>query len=279
MTDGPHSGDERRVDAQAGDARSSHARQTSATAAEDGRPSVLASTGSMAIATLISRITGFFKILLTAAVLGPAMASAFTTSNMLPRMISEFVLGAVLTAVVIPVLVRAEAEDADGGRAFVRRLFTVATTVFGVAMVVAVACAPWLAELFIGDDSEVNLGLTTALAYLLLPAILFYGLTSLLTAILNTRSVFKPGAWAPVLNNVVAIATLVLFFLMPGEITLDPVHMGQPKLLVLGLGTTLGSVVQVAVLAPAVRKRGISLKLLWGIDPRLKTMPTWLMAT
>ncbi|WP_242474372.1 murein biosynthesis integral membrane protein MurJ [Tomitella cavernea] len=243
---------------------------TSGTRSGGSRPSVLASTGSMAIATLISRITGFFKVLLTAAVLGPAMASAFTVSNTLPNLVSELVLGAVLTAIVIPVLVRAEREDADGGAAFMRRLFTVAMTIFGIATVVSVAAAPWLSQLMVGDDSEVNLGLSTAFAYLLLPQIIFYGAGGLLTAILNTRSVFKPGAWAPVANNVVAITVLVLFAVMPGEITLNPVDMGTPKLLVLGIGTSLGVLCQAAVLVPAIRRQRIDLRPLWGIDPRLK---------
>ncbi|BCI92485.1 hypothetical protein NIIDMKKI_76910 [Mycobacterium kansasii] len=59
-------------------------------------------------------------------------------------------------------------------------------------------------------------------------------------AILNTRNVFGPPAWAPVVNNVVAIATLGLYLAVPGELSVDPVKMGNPKLLVLGIGTTLG---------------------------------------
>lgn len=233
-------------------------------------PSVLASTGSMAIATLISRITGFFKILLMAAVLGSAMASAFNTSNQLPNLISELVLGAVLTAIVIPVLVRAEQEDDDNGAAFIRRLLTAALSVFAVAAVASVLAAPWLTQLMLPDDGKVDVGLATAFAYLLLPQILFYGAAGLFTAVLNTRSVFKPGAWAPVLNNVVAIATLAVFFAMPGEISLNPVQMGEPKLLVLGIGTTLGVVAQALVLLPALRREKIDMRPLWGLDPRLK---------
>src|SRR5699024_10719121 len=105
---------------------------------------------------------------------------------------------------------------------------------------------------------------------LLLPQILFYGAAGLFTAILNTRKVFKPGAWAPVLNNVVAIATLMAYYLMPGKVSLNPVQMGEPKLLVLGIGTTLGVVVQAAVLIPYLRKNHIDMRPLWGIDPRLK---------
>ena len=83
----------------------------------------------------------------------------------------------------------------------------------------------------LGSDPQVNRPLTTAFAYLLLPQVIFYGLSSVFMAILNTRNVFGPPAWAPVVNNVVAIATLGLYVLVPGELSIDPVEMGNAKLL------------------------------------------------
>jgi len=232
---------------------------------------LLAASGSIAIATLMSRITGFFKQVLLLTLLGAGVASSFTVANQIPNMISELVLGAVLTSIVVPVLVRAEREDPDGGAAFVRRLFTMSLTVLAVAALFATASASFLVTRFFLDaDGEVSTTLTTALTYLLLPAILFYGLSALLTAILNTRQVFKPGAWAPVLNNLVVLVVLVLYFVLPGEITLDPVRMSDPKLLLLGIGVTLGVVTQALSLVPALRREKISLKPLWGLDDRLR---------
>ena len=240
-------------------------------AAKPQEKSLLASTGSIAVATLVSRITGFMKQVVLLAVLGAAIGSSFTVASVLPNMISELVLGAVLTAIVVPVLVRAESEDADGGAAFVRRLFTAAFVLLGMAALLATAAAPILTKyVFLSDDGKVDVALTTALSFLLLPAILFYGMTALLTAILNTRQVFKPGAWAPVLNNLVVLAVLALFWVMPGEISLDPVRMGDPKLLVLGLGVTFGVVVQACSLVPAIRRQRIDLRPLWGLDARLR---------
>lgn len=237
--------------------------------------SLLAASGSIAIATLASRITGFFKQVLLLTLLGAGVASSFTVANQIPNMISELVLGAVLTSIVVPVLVRAEREDPDGGAAFVRRLFTLSLTVLAIAALLATAAAPFLVTRFFLDDTgRVSTTLTTALTYLLLPAILFYGLSALLTAILNTRQVFKPGAWAPVLNNIVVLAVLVLYFLLPGEITLDPVRMSDPKLLLLGIGVTLGVVTQALSLVPALRREKISLKPLWGLDDRLRQFGT-----
>ena len=81
----------------------------------------------MAFATLVSRITGFTRIVLLAAILGAALSQAFSVANQLPNLIAALVLEATFTAIFVPVLARAERDDPDGGTAFVRRLVTLAT--------------------------------------------------------------------------------------------------------------------------------------------------------
>jgi putative peptidoglycan lipid II flippase len=57
--------------------------------------------------------------------------------------------------------------------------------------------------------------------------------------------------------------------------------MGDTKLLVLGVGTTLGIAVQALVLLPAIRRAGVSLKPLWGWDRRLTSaggLALWVVA-
>jgi putative peptidoglycan lipid II flippase len=224
----------------------------------------------MAFATLVSRLTGFARIVLLAAILGAALSSAFSVANQLPNLVAALVLEATFTAIFVPVLARAEQDDADGGAAFVRRLVTLATTVLLVTTLLSVAAAPLLVQLMLGRNPQVNEPLTAAFAYLLLPQVIFYGLSSVFMAILNTRNVFAPPAWAPVVNNVVAIATLGAYLATPGQLSVDPVQMGNTKLLVLGIGTTLGVVAQAVVLLVAIRRQRISLRPLWGIDERLK---------
>ena len=240
-----------------------------------GRPelsdaAVVSRSWGMAFATLISRITGFTRIVLLAAILGAALSSAFSVANQLPNLIAALVLEATFTAIFVPVLARAERDDPDGGTAFVRRLVTLATALLVVVTLLSVAAAPLLVRLMLGSDPQVNQPLTTAFAYLLLPQVLFYGLSSVFMAILNTRNVFGPPAWAPVVNNIVAIATLGLYVLVPGELSVDPVEMGNAKLLVLGIGTTLGVFAQTAVLLVAIRQERVRLRPLWGVDDRLK---------
>lgn len=224
----------------------------------------------MAFATLVSRITGFIRIVLLAAILGAALSSAFTVANQLPNLVAALVLEATFTAIFIPVLARAEQDDPDNGAAFIRRLSTIVTALLAVVTIVSVAAAPLLVRMMLGSHPQVNEPLTVAFAYLLLPQVIFYGLSSVYMAILNTRNIFGPPAWAPVVNNVVAIATLGVYLIVPGELSIDPVEMGNAKLLVLGIGTTLGVVAQAAVLLVAIRRQRISLKPMWGIDDRLK---------
>jgi putative peptidoglycan lipid II flippase len=231
---------------------------------------VVSRSWGMALATLVSRLTGFARIVLLAAILGAALSSAFTVANQLPNMIAALVLEATFTAIFVPVLARAERDDPDGGTAFIRRLLTLAITLLLVVTILSTVAAPLLVDLMLGSEPLVNRPLTVAFAFLLLPQIVFYGLSSVFMAILNTRNIFGPPAWAPVVNNVVAIVTLGVYVLVPGELSLDPVRMGDAKLLVLGVGTTLGVVAQAAVLFVAIRRERVSLRPLWGIDARLK---------
>ena len=238
---------------------------------ETSNASVVRATGSMAVATLISRITGFIRTVLIGAALGPAVASAFNTANTLPNIITEIVLGSVLTALVVPVLVRAEKEDEDHGARFIRQLFTLTFTLMAVVSVIAVLAAPLLTRVFLDGEGKVNIVQATSFAYLVLPQIFFYGMFSLFMAILNTKEHFRPGAWAPVANNVVSIAVLLLYMLVPGHLhPAAPASISNPHVALLGLGTTLGVVVQCLIMVPALRKLRIDLRPLWGIDERLK---------
>lgn len=228
----------------------------------------------MAFATLISRLTGFARVVLLAAILGAALSSAFSVANQLPNLVAALVLEATFTAIFVPVLARAEQSDPDGGAAFVRRLVTLTTALLVFATVLSVVAAPLLVRLMLGRDPQVNEPLTIAFAYLLLPQVLAYGLTSVFMAILNNRNIFGPTAWAPVLNNVVALVTLGVYALVPGELSVDPVRMGNAKLLVLAVGTTLGVFAQTGLLLVALRRQHVDLRPLWGIDQRLKRFGT-----
>lgn len=224
----------------------------------------------MAIATLVSRATGFLAKVVLLAVLGVGIANdAYTLSNTLPNIVFELLIGGVLTSVAIPLLSRAR-RDPDGGELYTQRLMTAALVGLLAATALAVAAAPLLTRLYLSSDSVVDVDLADHLAYLLLPQILFYGLAALFGAILNTREKFGVPAWAPVANNVVVIAVGVGFVVMwppDGGSALTGLSTGQ--VLFLGLGTTAGIVVQALVMIPALVRSGFRFRWRWGGDRRL----------
>ncbi|MCT2586511.1 murein biosynthesis integral membrane protein MurJ [Actinophytocola sp. S1-96] len=225
----------------------------------------------MAIATLVSRITGFaWKVMLAWAASIGVVNDSFTVANTLPNIVYELLFGGVLASVVIPLLVRAQ-DDRDGGLAYTQRLITMAMTLLAIGTAVAVALAPLFTRLYMdGSTGNANPELATAFAYLLLPEILFYGLFAILSAVLQAKHVFGPPAWAPVMNNLIVMATIGVYALLPGEISLNPVRMGDAKLLTLGIGVTLGIAVQALVLVPALRRIGFRFRWNWGLDERFR---------
>ncbi|HEY2694218.1 MAG TPA: murein biosynthesis integral membrane protein MurJ [Pseudonocardiaceae bacterium] len=235
-----------------------------------GPASIGRATGSMAIAGLASKVTGFARNLVIAWVLGLSMAAdAYNAANTLPNQVYELLVGGVLTSVLVPVLVRAHHDDEDGGVAYTQRLLTMTTVVLAVITVLAVLSAPALTALVVDNSTgRANPALTTAFAYLLLPQILFYGVSALLTATLNARHVFGVTVWAPVLNNIVLLLTFGIYPLLPGQLTLNPVRMDNAQLLELGIGSTLGVLLQAIVLLPALTRSGFRFRPRWGWDRR-----------
>jgi putative peptidoglycan lipid II flippase len=227
--------------------------------ARETSTSLMASSRTMAVASLVSRVTGFLRSLVLVAALGIGVgevADAYNLANTLPNMVYELLLGGVLTSVIIPVLVFAQHSDVDRGEAYTQRLLSIATAGLGGATVLAVLAAPILASIFGGSASKQ--ALTGLWATLLLPEIFFYGLGAMFTAVLNTRGVFGWPAWAPVLNNVITIISVGLFLLLPSASPLTAATISSGQILVLGIGTTLGIAGQALILWLPLRRSGFS---------------------
>ncbi len=233
-----------------------------AAAASDG--ALVRSSAAVALGTMLSRVTGLVRIWAMAYALGTTvLADTYNVANNTPNIVYELILGGVLTATLVPLFVDAYERDDDEA----------ASAIFGTAMavlialtVVAVAAAPLISHLFTfraeGVDRAAAQRVGTQLIRLFIPQMIFYGLTALLSAILNARRRFVAAAYAPVLNNVVVIALFVLLpHVVTGQgLTLAHVDQSAPLLLLLGIGTTAGIVLMGIVLLPAVRAAGIHLR-------------------
>ncbi|WP_327042283.1 murein biosynthesis integral membrane protein MurJ [Micromonospora ureilytica] len=228
-----------------------------------GEASAATNSAVMAIGSLVSRGTGFLRTLaLTAALGGALVGDAYTTAQILPGMVYEFLLGGILTSVLIPVLVRRRRVDTDGGQAYAQRLLTLAVLTLAGAALLAVLSAGLLTKLYAGDNTGDDFrDLVKALSYLMLPMIFFTGLSALISAVLNTRGHFAAPMWAPILNNIVVIATAGLYIAIFGANIVKPEDMTTGRILLIGGGTLVGVAIQAAGLLPALRKVGFRWKL------------------
>jgi putative peptidoglycan lipid II flippase len=245
--------------------------------------SVARSSMLMASGTIISRVLGFARTVLLAATIGVTTdaADAFGVANQLPNNVYAIIVTGLLNAVLIPQLVKARSSK-DGGKGYVDRLLTLIITVFFVVTLAVTLAAPALVSLYTSGWNEQQLALATAFAYWCLPQLFFYGLYSLLGEVLNSRSIFGPYMWAPVLNNIVATVGLVAFIVLFG---LDPTgtraieSWSAEQIALLSGGATLGVAAQAFILLFAWKKANIkfSFNFKWrgfGLRPALKAA-TW----
>jgi len=233
----------------------------------DGASAIGRASAVLASGTIVSRILGFANAAVLATAIGyiGAAADGFTLATQIPNSIYALIAGGLLSAVLVPQIVRAGIQD-DGGQRFINKLVTLGTVVFVVVAAIATLCAPWLVSLYAASGtrgfSPDELALATAFAYWCLPQVLFYALYSLIGQVLNARKVFGPFTWAPALNNIIAIVGLTIFIIVFGG---DPAHRDastwtSPMIALLGGTATLGIAAQAFVLLFFWRRAGLTFR-------------------
>ncbi|MGM7699352.1 murein biosynthesis integral membrane protein MurJ [Microbacterium sp. A84] len=221
-----------------------------------GRASAVIAAG-----TMVSRVTGLLRSIVLVAVIGSygEVADSFAYANQLPNSVFALISVGILTAVIVPQIVKATA-DADGGNAFISKLFTLGTVVLVVTTAIATIAAPWLVIIVAGQADPDIIALATVLAYWCLPQILFYGLYALLGEALNARKIYGPFTWAPVINNIVSIIGFILIGIAFSPVSTDATRWTPGMIAALGGTATLGIALQGLVLLIFWRRTGLSLK-------------------
>ncbi|WP_298041024.1 murein biosynthesis integral membrane protein MurJ [uncultured Microbacterium sp.] len=222
-----------------------------------GRASAIIAAG-----TMVSRVTGLLRSIVLVAVVGSVgsgVADAFAYANKLPNSVFQIISVGVLTAVIVPQIVKATA-DRDGGNAFISKLFTLGTVVLVGTTLLAMLIAPWLVHLAAGNAPDAVIALAVALAYWCLPQILFYGLYALLGEALNARRIFGPFTWSPVVNNIISIIGFLILGAVFAPVSTDATQWTPEMIAVLGATATGGIVLQAVVLLLFWRRTGLSLR-------------------
>lgn len=220
----------------------------------------------MAAGTAVSRVLGVVRSSLLVAVIATNSfpGNSFNLANTLPNVIYMLIAGGVLNAVLVPQVVRAY-RSADGQQ-YVDRLLTLSgALLLGITAVLTVA-APLVVWLY-NAQGDIRT-LATLFAFWCIPQVFFYGVYTLLGQVLNARGNFGPYMWAPVFNNIVAIAGLLAFLSAFGKYTEggpadDLAAWDSGRVTLLAGSATLGVVLQALVLLIPLYRSGFRYRPRW----------------
>jgi len=226
-------------------------------------------TAGMAIGTTLSRLTGVGRVIaLTAAVSGGGFADAYNLANTTPNIITDIVIGGVLAATFVPVFVsELTTKDAKEAWEAISSVVTVTVTLVVVATVAFFVLTPSIIDLYTSTNHHADVHQQQVVATFLLrwfvPQFACYGLIALATALLNTQGKFAAPMFVPIANNLVVIGILVWFHVLVPNPNLATIESHHAALLLLGIGTTLGVVVQGLLLIPSLLRSDLRVRFHW----------------
>jgi putative peptidoglycan lipid II flippase len=226
------------------------------TARSRGVGGLLKTSAIMALGTVASRLLGFVRnaVIVIALGTGP-LGDVYNVANTFPNVVYDLLLGGILTAVHVPMLVRALEKDRAYGEEYEARLLTIVLGGLLALTAIAMLCAPLLVDLYASGFTPDQHKLAVIFALFFLPQIFFYGVGALAGASLNARGSFSAPMWAPVLNSVVVIVVGGAFLFVAGP-GVTPGGISSGEITLLAGGTTLGIVVQTIAMWPSLRRVG-----------------------
>ena len=212
-----------------------------------------ATVGAM---TAVSRVLGFVRDTFLAAALGAGpVADAFFVAFKLPNLFRRLFAEGAFNSAFVPLFTRVRAEEgAEGGEAFASAVFSWLVLILLTVTVLAEIFTPLLvlamAPGFAGGESA---DLTVLYTRFCFPYLAAMSLVAFFSGILNTLNRFAVAAAAPTMLNVVLIAFLVAI----SWFALPPAEAGYW----LSIGVALAGLLQAVMLAVAVRRAGVRLRL------------------
>ncbi len=239
--------------------------QHEAPAGEIEKRSITTSAAIISICTIISRITGFIRTWAMAFALGSTMlSSSYQVANNLPNMLFELVVGGMLVTAFLPVYMSVKKRlGEEAGNEYASNIFTILVVSLGIASALCIAFPAQIiyTQSFLSDQSEMTSAVFLFRVFAI--QILFYGISSVFSGLLNAHRDYFWSSIAPAAHNVIVIVSFLAYPL------LLPVNY-ELALWVIAIGNPLGVFVQMIMQWPALKKCGIKLRLHINLkDPAL----------
>ncbi len=206
-------------------------------------------TAIFSILTGLSRIAGLVREIVASSYFATSGAfSAFTIAFQVPNLVRSLFADAALSAAFVPVFTELlEHKRRQEAFRLASALVLLIVTVLGAITVLFVVAAGVVVPLFVGDRLAPVEDLTVGLSRVLFPVVLILGLNGLLVGILNAYDHFSIPALSPLVWNAVIIA-----FLVASHQLLE----GDDELYGYAIGVLVGTVVQLAMAVPVLRRLG-----------------------
>lgn len=240
--------------------------QHEAPSGEIEQRSITTSAAIISICTIISRITGFIRTWAMAFALGSTMlSSSYQVANNLPNMLYELVVGGMLVTAFLPVYMSVKKRlGEEASNTYASNIFTIIVITLGIASVLCIIFPAQIiyTQSFLSDQSEMTSAVFLFRVFAI--QILFYGLSTVLSGLLNAHRDYFWSSIAPAAHNIIVIISFLAFpFLTPINYEL--------AMWVIAIGNPLGVFVQMIMQWPALKKCGIKLRLHLDLkDPALR---------
>lgn len=213
--------------------------------------------------TLISRFAGLFRDLMLAAYLGTGVvAEAFQAAFSLPNLFRRFFAEGAFNLAFVPLYTK-KLEAGDDNEEFATQALSTLAGMLILLTVLAQVFMPYLVyAMASGFTADSRFDLAVDLSRIIFPYVLFISLAALFSGILNAHRHFTAAAAAPVLLNVILVATMAV----AGQLEWN---MG----VALSWGVAVAGVAQMALVYYAVKGLGIKISLrLPSFSPDMKKL-------
>ena len=213
--------------------------------------------------TLLSRILGFVRDMMIAAFLGAGpVAEAFLIAFSLPNMFRRFFAEGAFNMAFVPIFSK-KVEKGHGAEEFARDAASGLATILIAFTAIAILFMPWLVlAMASGFAADNRFELATLYGRIVFPYILFISIAALLSGVLNASGKFAAAAAAPVVLNILFIASLTLASLLGFDIGLT-----------LAWTVPVAGIAQLALVWIAASRAGYRLVPRWPkITPEIKRL-------
>lgn len=217
---------------------------------------------SLAVATIASRLVGFLRIIVVAALLGTtALGNTFQSTNAVSNILFDLLAAGALSAALVPQLVKKLQTSNDEFQKLVSSLTTIVIIGLGAIALIGVILSPQISQVVFSHapkstrQEQIDLG--TTLLRFFIPQVVLYGLGAVAVAALIAKKKFIAQVIAPIGGSIFIMVALYVFTVIHGSTS---IYLTPGETILLGIAGTGACIAFVSIPIYVAFKNKIYLK-------------------